>query len=175
LEAAVVLIANVLFFSASVLIVGSVLLQEGKGGGLAALGGTRAETAFGSSNPVRRLTVVLAVIFFILVIGLSRYKSKSAGLAIGAPGTGEAGAEAGADAEPAAAADEAAPGDAAPAEKPAEGAPEKPAEGDAGAGEPGAGEGAADAPAEAAPVAPAPPAPPAEAEEKKDGPPAGQD
>ena len=59
-------IAKVVYVLACVLIIGSVLLQESKGGGLAGLGGTRAEAAFGASNPLRRLTVVLSVIFFVL-------------------------------------------------------------------------------------------------------------
>jgi protein translocase SecG subunit len=49
----------------------AILLQEGKGGGLSALGGTQAESAFGSSNPIRRATVVLAIMFFLLAGVLS--------------------------------------------------------------------------------------------------------
>jgi protein translocase SecG subunit len=50
----------------ALLMVFAILLQEGKGGGLSALGGTQAESAFGSSNPIRRATVVLSIIFFLL-------------------------------------------------------------------------------------------------------------
>lgn len=49
----------------------AILLQESKGGGLAALGGTRAESAFGASNPLRKLTTVLSIIFLILAGALS--------------------------------------------------------------------------------------------------------
>ena len=153
MEEIILLIAKILFFGTGILMVGAVLLQEGKGGGLAALGGTRAETAFGSSNPVRRLTVVLAIIFFILVAGLSYYQgsgrmigisgekkpgatdekkaleSNEAGEAGEAakPGEGDAGGAGGADAgDSGGGPAEAAPADAAPVEKPGEG--EKPAE-----------------------------------------------
>ena len=59
-------VAKVLFVLIALMMIGAILLQEGKGGGLAALGGTQAEQAFGASNPVRRMTVVLAVLFFLL-------------------------------------------------------------------------------------------------------------
>ena len=59
-------IIGVIFGLVSLLMLGAVLLQESKGGGLAALGGTRAESAFGASNPLRRFTAVLAVLFFLL-------------------------------------------------------------------------------------------------------------
>ncbi len=63
--------AGVIYGIVALLLLGAVLLQESKGGGLAALGGTRAEGAFGASNPLRRLTAVLAVIFFLLASVLS--------------------------------------------------------------------------------------------------------
>lgn len=59
-------VAMVVFVLVALLMIGAILLQEGKGGGLAALGGTRAETAFGASNPIRRMTVVLAILFVLL-------------------------------------------------------------------------------------------------------------
>lgn len=45
-----------------------ILLQEGKGGGLAALGGTKAAGVEGVTNPVRRATGYLAAIFFSLAV-----------------------------------------------------------------------------------------------------------
>ena len=63
--------AGVVYGITALLLLGAVLLQESKGGGLAALGGTRAEGAFGASNPLRRLTVVLSIIFFLLASALS--------------------------------------------------------------------------------------------------------
>ncbi|HEY3322694.1 MAG TPA: preprotein translocase subunit SecG [Planctomycetota bacterium] len=47
-----------------------ILLQEGKGGGLAGLGGTKAAGVEGVTNPIRRATVYLAVLFFLLLIVL---------------------------------------------------------------------------------------------------------
>lgn len=63
--------AGVIYGIVALLMLGAVLLQESKGGGLAALGGTRAESAFGASNPLRRLTVGLSIIFFLLASVLS--------------------------------------------------------------------------------------------------------
>ena len=71
METILVVAAYVLYTLVALLLVGAILIQEGRGGGLSALGGTRAETAFGASNPVRRLTVVLAVIFFLLAGAMS--------------------------------------------------------------------------------------------------------
>src|SRR5437762_902609 len=47
-----------------------IMLQEGKGGGLAALGGTKAAGIEGVTNPIRRATAYLAGIFFLLAIVL---------------------------------------------------------------------------------------------------------
>ncbi len=63
---ALLYVAYVSFGICAVLMVLAILLQEGKGGGLSALGGTQAESAFGSSNPIRRATVVLSILFFVL-------------------------------------------------------------------------------------------------------------
>ena len=76
--------AYVFYALVALLLVGAILIQEGKGGGLAALGGTRAETAFGASNPIRRLTVALAIIFFLLAGVLSWWLPRQGG---GAEGT----------------------------------------------------------------------------------------
>ena len=64
-------IAYVVYLGAAGLMVFAILLQEGKGGGLSALGGTQAESAFGATNPIRRMTVVLAILFFLLAGFLS--------------------------------------------------------------------------------------------------------
>jgi protein translocase SecG subunit len=63
-------VCGVLFGICALLMIVAILLQESKGGGLAALGGTRAESAFGASNPLRKMTVVLSILFFILASGL---------------------------------------------------------------------------------------------------------
>jgi len=70
-------VAYAFYMGAALLMVGAILLQEGKGGGLSALGGTQAESAFGSSNPIRRMTVVLAIVFFLLAGFLSFVSPKS--------------------------------------------------------------------------------------------------
>ncbi|MHC5056225.1 MAG: preprotein translocase subunit SecG [Planctomycetota bacterium] len=69
-------VAYVVYVAAAVLMIGAILLQEGKGGGLSALGGTQAESAFGASNPIRRMTVVLAILFFLLAGFLSVMSSR---------------------------------------------------------------------------------------------------
>ena len=70
-------VAYAFYMGAALLMIGAILLQEGKGGGLSALGGTQAESAFGSSNPIRRMTVVLAILFFVLAGFLSFMSPKS--------------------------------------------------------------------------------------------------
>ena len=85
-------VAYAFYMGAALLMIGAILLQEGKGGGLSALGGTQAESAFGSSNPVRRMTVVLAIVFFVLAGFLSFVspKSKVTFPATGSPAPSEA-------------------------------------------------------------------------------------
>jgi protein translocase SecG subunit len=74
----VIKLAIIVYVFGVILMIGAILLQEGKGGGLAALGATPAASAFGASNPLRRLTVVLAVLFFLLAGFLSYVGSRSA-------------------------------------------------------------------------------------------------
>src|SRR5437868_14176151 len=45
-----------------------IMLQEGKGGGLAALGGTKAAGIEGVTNPIRRATAYMAGLFFVLAV-----------------------------------------------------------------------------------------------------------
>ena len=78
------IIAYVVFVGVSLLMVLFVLLQEGKGGGLSALGGTQAESAFGASNPIRRMTVFLATIFFVLA-GVLAFISVGNGVGLDEP------------------------------------------------------------------------------------------
>jgi len=73
-----------------------ILLQEGKGGGLAALGGTKAAGVEGVTNPIRRATAYLAGLFFILaiILGIMHKPKESIGLGsetpavVPAPGAG---------------------------------------------------------------------------------------
>lgn len=60
----------VLVVGCGVLMTFLIMLQEGKGGGLAALGGTKAAGVEGVTNPIRRATAYLAALFFILAIAL---------------------------------------------------------------------------------------------------------
>ena len=56
----------------SVLMVGLILLQRGRGGGLAgAFGGGGGETAFGtkSVSMAQKITILLAILLFLLTIG----------------------------------------------------------------------------------------------------------
>ncbi len=60
-----------------------ILLQEGKGGGLAGLGGTKAAGVEGVTNPIRRATAYMAALFFLLaiVLGIMEKPKESIGLA----------------------------------------------------------------------------------------------
>jgi preprotein translocase subunit SecG len=63
-------ILTILFVVISAAMLFFILLQEGKGGGLSALSGTRAAGVEGVTNPIRRFTAILTVIFFVLAVGL---------------------------------------------------------------------------------------------------------
>ena len=67
----VIIIAQVLFILACLLISFAILLQEGKGGGLSALAGGSSQQVIGTSNPLRRFTVVLAIAFIGLALILA--------------------------------------------------------------------------------------------------------
>ena len=54
-----------------------ILLQEGKGGGLSALGGTKGASVEGVTNPIRRATAYLAFLFFLLAIVLGIMANKA--------------------------------------------------------------------------------------------------
>jgi len=124
-------VAYTAYVLAALLMIGAVLLQEGKGGGLSALGGTPAESAFGASNPIRRMTVVLSIVFFLLA-GFLSYVSSRSRIRFEPPAAG-----------PAAAAAPSAPSATAPAEKaPQEAAKPQGAPAPPEAGKPSAGPGA---------------------------------
>lgn len=76
-----------------------ILLQEGKGGGLAALGGTKAAGVEGVTNPVRRATAYLAVVFFIMLVTLGIMHKPETSLMKGQFNTASAGAGAAKPAE----------------------------------------------------------------------------
>jgi len=92
-------ISFIIYMIAAILMIFAILLQEGKGGGLAGLGGTHAEATFGATNPLRRFTVVMAILFLFLASFID-YASKGTKLKIKeeapAPPASEATAEPGA-------------------------------------------------------------------------------
>lgn len=64
-----------------------ILLQEGKGGGLTGLGGTKAAGVEGVTNPIRRFTGYLAGIFFVLAIVLGLMaREPGSGISVTEPG-----------------------------------------------------------------------------------------
>ena len=71
-------ILTVILAAISVLMVFLIMLQEGKGGGLAALGGTKAAAIEGVTNPIRRATAYMAIIFFLLAVTLGLYNRPKA-------------------------------------------------------------------------------------------------
>lgn len=80
LKTVLLIVCGVVYGLCALLLIVAILLQESKGGGLAALGGTRAESAFGASNPLRKMTTVLSIVFLVLAgvlsIGLAPPRTK---------------------------------------------------------------------------------------------------
>lgn len=62
----------VIFFFVSFLIVGLVLLQEGKGGGLTGMS-TGMDGVMGAKNPLRRMTAYLFVFFVVMAVTINWY------------------------------------------------------------------------------------------------------
>lgn len=61
----------ILFFFVAFFIIGFILLQEGKGGGLAAMGGGAMDSVMGGRNPLRMWTVYLAIAFVLLTFAIN--------------------------------------------------------------------------------------------------------
>jgi len=72
-EFIVTIFLGILFGFVGLCIVGLVLLQEGKGGGIAAMGVPGMDTIMGARNPLRRLTVIFSIIFLVLILGINVY------------------------------------------------------------------------------------------------------
>lgn len=87
MEILVYILKGALLF-VSVIMTFFILLQEGKGGGLAALGGTKGASVEGVTNPIRRATAYLAIIFFIIAIMLG-YLARNPASKLGNEGLGE--------------------------------------------------------------------------------------
>lgn len=62
-----IILLGIVFFLVGFLMLCLILLQEGKGGGLAAMGGAATDSVMGASNPLRRWTTY----FFIAFVALS--------------------------------------------------------------------------------------------------------
>lgn len=68
-----------IFLLVCFLIVSLVLLQEGKGGGLAAMGAGSMDSVMGVKNPLRRWTAYLFIAFVVIAVGINKYYSMQAG------------------------------------------------------------------------------------------------
>lgn len=64
------IVLSVIFAFVAFCIVGLILLQEGKGGGLSAMGGAAMDNLVGARNPLRKITSVFAIIFLFLLIAI---------------------------------------------------------------------------------------------------------
>jgi protein translocase SecG subunit len=166
----VIIFLGVIFGFLAFCMVALILLQESKGGGIAAMGVPGMDNIMGARNPLRRLTVVFAILMLLIIFGINVVIQRQTratipeGLEIEEPedeadtaageqtGAGEEAAETPLEAVPAAPADTPAEGPAAPAESDA-GPAEAPAELDADEAD-GTPEADADAPAADADEAP---------------------
>ena len=63
----------VIFIFLCIFLIASVLLQSGKGGGMAGLGGGNSDSAFGAhtANVLQKFTMVCVISFFVLVVVLA--------------------------------------------------------------------------------------------------------
>ena len=76
----------ILFFFIAILIVGLVLLQEGKGGGLTGMS-TGMDGVMGAKNPLRRMTAYLFTVFVLMCLAINWYfyERTDQSLPVGAP------------------------------------------------------------------------------------------
>lgn len=63
-----------MFFLISFFMICAVLLQESKGGGLAAMSGAMTDSVMGTRNPLRKITAWLFVLFLVFVLAISYHK-----------------------------------------------------------------------------------------------------
>ncbi|GHS90664.1 hypothetical protein FACS1894139_12380 [Planctomycetales bacterium] len=75
---------SVVFFIVAFLMICAILLQEGKGGGLASMGGAATDSVMGGRNPLRKFTAFCFAIFVIVVVGLNYANSRQANVEINA-------------------------------------------------------------------------------------------
>jgi len=75
---------GLIFFVVAFLVIGMILLQEGKGGGIAAMGGAAMDNMVGGRNPLRKMTAYFLVAFVVLVLVIN-YSIKQRGKQSAAP------------------------------------------------------------------------------------------
>ncbi len=66
----------IIFFFIAFLIIGMVLLQESKGGGIAAMSGAQMDNVMGVRNPLRRGTAYCSIIFVLLALCINWYHAR---------------------------------------------------------------------------------------------------
>jgi protein translocase SecG subunit len=75
---------GIVFAVLALLMVCAILLQEGKGGGLAAMGGAATDSVMGARNPLRRFTAYCFAAFVLVVLGMNYVKNRQANVEINA-------------------------------------------------------------------------------------------
>lgn len=73
-----IIVLGIIFAFVSFCIVALVLLQESKGGGIAAMGVSGMDNLVGARNPLRKLTVIFSIIFLLIVMGINIILSRNA-------------------------------------------------------------------------------------------------
>ncbi len=73
------LILGILFGFVALCIIALILLQESKGGGIAAMGVPGMDNIIGARNPLRRLTIYFGIAFLLLMLGINMALSNKQG------------------------------------------------------------------------------------------------
>ncbi len=66
-------VLGIFFLLLGFLLICTILLQEGKGGGLAAMGGAVTDSVMGAKNPLRRMTVYFFICFIAVILALNYF------------------------------------------------------------------------------------------------------
>jgi len=77
-----IVIGSVLLIIVCLALIGLILIQQGKGGGLIALGGGGVEQAFGAhaATLAQKATAVLGIVFLVLVIVMTKLHQREIGV-----------------------------------------------------------------------------------------------
>ncbi|MBP5233717.1 MAG: preprotein translocase subunit SecG, partial [Planctomycetes bacterium] len=67
---------GIMFFLISFFMICAILLQESKGGGLAAMSGAVTDSVMGTRNPLRRITAWLFVLFLFFSLAISFHQNR---------------------------------------------------------------------------------------------------